>query len=253
METELGERIATLYQQLDDFISYWRDSHPTIHLYCQEACSACCQLAVHCSLAEAALIAPELDQGRQQALDLYVERLLTACDRLKSLPDYLRHHRRHLGPCPFLGADRSCTIYRQRPFSCRALLATRPPSWCGIDLSELDPLDQKLFQQSLDPQLVAWPTHYLAAPQELARQLEQQLLSSMQQTRGWTVSGNLPLLVWLARRHGLQHCSLDQASALLERFGLLFSPLINLITDTLTESTDVYPPSPARPGHIDCR
>ena len=231
METELGERIAASFRQLDDFIGHWRASHPTTRLYCQSACSACCQLAVHCSLPEAAIIAVELDQNQQRALGIYVERLHVASGELKSLPEYLRRHRLDLGPCPFLGADRSCTIYRQRPFSCRALLATRPPGWCGIDLSELDPLDQRLFQQSLDPQLVAWPTHYLASSQDLARQLEQQLLVSMQQACGWGASGNLPLLVWLTRQHALHRCSSDQASALLDRLKLSTSPLINLITD----------------------
>jgi hypothetical protein len=46
-------------------------------------------------------------------------------------------------------------------------------------------------------EVVAWPSHYVAATQDLGRDLEETLLASMQQQKGWSLSGNFPLMVWL--------------------------------------------------------
>jgi hypothetical protein len=79
------------------------------------------------------------------------------------------------------------------------LLSTRPAAWCTVDFSELSPWDKQAFESSLDRQVVAWPTHYVAATQQLGRALEETLLASMRRDKGWALSGNFPLMVWLER------------------------------------------------------
>ncbi|NIQ11621.1 MAG: YkgJ family cysteine cluster protein, partial [Gammaproteobacteria bacterium] len=123
------------------------------------------------------------------------------------LKDYLRRHRSEIGPCPFLDSQDFCSIYSSRPLSCRALLSTRPAEWCRIDFSELDHWDKQAFESSLDRKVVAWPSHYVAATQDYAREMETQLMVEMQQQQGWALSGNFAVMTWLE-----VNCQLNEAN-----------------------------------------
>ncbi|MDT8440927.1 MAG: YkgJ family cysteine cluster protein [Desulfuromonadales bacterium] len=210
------------------FESRWRRRCADLTLHCRPGCAACCRLAVHCSLAEAVAVAAGLDAARERILSAYVDRLLAAAPGLADLASYLRAHCRGLGPCPFLASDGRCDIYAVRPLSCRALLSTRPAAWCAIEPADLDDFDKQLLQQSLDPQLVAWPTHYLAATQNFARRQEERLTAAMLSESGWALSGNFPLQVWLERRHRLSERGGAEVAALLAGLGLLTTPLLDL-------------------------
>jgi len=131
--------------------------------------------------------------------------------------------RRELGECPFLDAEGACVVYAARPFACRALFSTRPADWCGVDFGELPAIEKQLFMAGLDRALVDFPTHYLAEPRELARELEGAGLLAMERVFGFSLAGNLPYLVWLERHYGLsQRCAEGYATvtALLEAEGL---------------------------------
>lgn len=223
----IAEVQRTLQRQ-SRFESRWRRQHVDLSLYCQAGCAACCRLAVHCSLAEAMVVATDLDSELDRALSTYIERLLETAAELSDLTGYLRAHRRDLGPCPFLRAGGRCGVYAVRPLACRALLSTRPAAWCAVEPTELDDIDKQLLRQSLDPQLVAWPTHYLAATQDFARRQEQRLTAAMQRAYGWALCGNFPLQVWLERRHRLSARTGREVAALLEELGLLTTPLLDL-------------------------
>jgi hypothetical protein len=142
-------------------------------VYCQKGCANCCSLVVNCSFPEAAAIAHRLTTEQQKLVAdkaLLIQSLATSNH---SLIDFLRHYRNIIGSCIFLAPqDQGCRIYSERPLSCRALLSTRPSAWCGIDFATLHPLEKEAFLSSLDRDIVNFPTHYLAAPQELAAELE---------------------------------------------------------------------------------
>jgi len=196
-------RAETLRQHLhfEQFANTWLSSYRASGktIYCREKCAGCCHLAVHATYPEAAAVAEILTEAQLQKLSDYIERLKTALPEFTDLKSYLKRHRQTLGPCPFLDAQGSCTIYLRRPLSCRALLSTRPAAWCTVDFSELDHWDKQAYESSLDRQVVAWPTHYVAATQDFGRDLENTLLESMRREKGWSLSGNFAVMVWLER------------------------------------------------------
>lgn len=166
--------------------------------YCQKGCANCCTLAVNCSFVEALALAPSLDSAQQQELKGKIPRLQQLSQTTKDLKEFLRAFRAQMGGCAFLSAtEGSCSIYPQRPFSCRALISTRNSSWCGVDFSRLHPQEKTAFISSLDPELVAFPSHYLAATQELGLVFESQVRVAMQNAFGFSLSGNLLYLLWL--------------------------------------------------------
>lgn len=90
-----------------------------------------------------------------------------------------------------------------RPFSCRALFSTRNSDWCAVDFAALHPAERQAFMSSLDRSLVAFPTHYLAAPQQAGVRWEQQAMAAMMSHWGFSVSGNLVFMVFLELQLGL--------------------------------------------------
>lgn len=200
-------------------------------LYCGRGCRNCCNLAVRCTFTEALLVAEALSDGHAAALGEYVARLRRHLAEAADLKSYLRLHRRTIGTCPLLAADGACGVYAARPFACRSLLSTRPADWCAVDLAELHPLEKQAYLSSLDPAVVAWPTHYLAASRELAREMEEAAARRLHDTLGFTLSGNLPFLVWLEQEHRLSAAAAEGRAAtlaLLEKEGLNLPFLLNL-------------------------
>ena len=199
-------------------------------------------MAVHATYPEAVAVAGELGEPQLERLSGYIERLKTALPEMTSFKDYLKRHRQALGPCPFLDAQGSCSIYSIRPLSCRALLSTRPAAWCTVDFSTLDHWDKQAYESSLDRQVVAWPTHYVAATQDFGSELENTLLTSMQKENGWALSGNFAVMVWLEKSEQLSRhnrASKQQALDILLASGLNSHLLLNLTANSRkTTSSD---------------
>lgn len=193
------------HEQLDRFVEQWLADYRGLGkaTFCRAGCAGCCQLAVHATFPEAASIAGQLSQSQMTRLSAYISRLQQTLSTVTNLKGYLQSHRRTVGPCPFLDARGYCSIYPVRPLSCRALLATRPAEWCTVDFASLDAWDRQAFEQGLDRQVVAWPSHFVAATQECGRELEDQLLESMLREKGWAMAGNFAAMVWLERGHQL--------------------------------------------------
>lgn len=207
MTVETIEALAGLARQrqleLDEWIAAWRLSAGAgVHLWCGPRCGNCCSLAVNTTLPEALAIADCLDAGQRTHLAATVERILAHARQSGDTRRFLAGYRRGIGPCPFLDGQGNCTIYPHRPLACRALLATRPPAWCGVNLAELAEIDRTTFLASLDRGVVAFPTHYVAAPQQVAADCERGLLFAMLRFTGFGLTGNLPLLVWLSQEPG---------------------------------------------------
>jgi len=185
--------------ELDEGITAWRQqTGAKVRLWCGPGCGNCCSLTVNTTFPEAMVLASVLNGTQQRRLNETVMKLLEHARQAADARAFLAGYSVAVGPCPFLDASANCAVYPARPLSCRALLATRPPDWCGVNLGRLEAFERDAFLASLDRDVVAWPTHYAAAPQELAAEVERGLVFAMFRTHGFGITGNLPLLVHLA-------------------------------------------------------
>ena len=193
------------HRQFNRFVDQWLTDYRALGktIYCRAGCAGCCLLAVHATFPEAVRIAGKLSHSQTTQLSAYISRLKQALQTVSDLQGYLKSHRQSVGPCPFLDGQNNCSIYAIRPLACRALLSTRPAGWCTVDFSELDRWDKQAYESSLDPQVVAWPTHFVAATQDFGRDMEDQCLETMQREQGWALSGNLAAMVWLEQKYQL--------------------------------------------------
>lgn len=172
-------------------------------IFCGPGCSNCCSLVVNATLPEALAIAASLNPAQVAAVKGHVEAMLAGWDDQRDLKGYLRWHRQSVGLCPLLTKGGECGVYPLRPLACRSLLATRPADWCAVDFGTLSSLEKELFMSSLDRSAVAFPTHYFAASQELGQELEQRLTLAQQATWGFSLSGNLNVLIFLQLEFGI--------------------------------------------------
>ncbi|SDL93405.1 Putative zinc-or iron-chelating domain-containing protein [Geoalkalibacter ferrihydriticus] len=172
----------------------------SVTIYCKAGCSNCCTLMVNATFPEALLVGAVLAPEQFDAVAAHAEGLARiACDA-RDFKDYLRRRRRDLGPCPLLNADGRCGVYAVRPIACRALFATRNSAWCAVDFGTLHSAEKEAFMSSLDPSLVAFPTHYLAATQALGQQLEARAAAAMVSRWGFSLNGSLAFLLFLEQR-----------------------------------------------------
>lgn len=179
-------------------------------IFCAQGCSGCCTLAVNCTATEALRVAETLTDQQRQGLSVHVDKLTGKIRIIEGLKEYLRMHRKELDGCPFLDHG-SCGVYPVRPLSCRALLSTRESRWCAVDFSAIPSTEKMTFVQSLDRSAVAFPMHYLAASQDAGQQLEAQASLQMLQEFGFSLYGNLPVLVHLFIAYDLRNI-LDQGA-----------------------------------------
>ncbi|HZV82374.1 MAG TPA: YkgJ family cysteine cluster protein [Geobacteraceae bacterium] len=197
-------------------------------IYCAKGCSGCCSLVVNCALTEAVAVAATLDERQAALVDAYVDRLQGLVAGAADLKEYLRLHRQSSGGCPLLGKDGSCGIYGVRPLSCRALLSTRESRWCSADFAALTHEEKQAFVEGLDREAVAFPMHYLASSRDAGAELENRLSMLTALAFGFSIYGNMPVLVHLVKRHDLARVAAEGRSAveaLLAAAGL-DSPLV---------------------------
>lgn len=191
---------------LDRAIEAWTAGYALLggRIFCGNGCSGCCTLAVNCTFTEAASIAKGLPPQLVAELDRHVAKLLENIRSAVDLKSYLQLQRNTIGPCPFLDKTGSCSIYSLRPFSCRALLATKENRWCSLDFAELSSGEKQQYVESLDRSVVAFPMHYAAMPQEMGEELETGALRHMAEQCGFSLYGNMPFLVWLEKEHHIR-------------------------------------------------
>ncbi len=205
MDTWFEDTLAGARSRFETASAGWADSlaRRGARIWCGRGCSNCCNMAVFTTFPEAWQIAREITPEQAAITADRAAGVRTLLPRAKDFKSLLRLQRQDGQPCPFLDAEGACGIYSHRPLPCRALFSTRNPDWCAVDFGDLHPAEKQAFLSSLDPALVAYPTHYLAAPQELARHLEADLLAAMQLRYGFSLAGLLPVMVHLIREFGL--------------------------------------------------
>ncbi|HEY6838927.1 MAG TPA: YkgJ family cysteine cluster protein [Geobacteraceae bacterium] len=209
---------------LDLGIRTWIDGYEESggKVFCGKGCSGCCNLAVNTTFTEALRIARILAEPAAARVRKHASRLLERVGEAADLKSFLRLHRQEIGSCPLLEEDGSCGVYAERPLSCRSLIATRESRWCSIDFATLPAEEKEAFVAGLDRNVVAFPMHYAAAPQELAQELEARVCQRMAARFGFYLYGNLPFLIFLERRYRLSSAvarGYDATVSLLDRKG----------------------------------
>lgn len=201
----LQQTVESEAAALDGMIAEWLEVRAAAgrRIFCAAGCSNCCTLFVQSTLIEALRVAAELDAAQLYKLQEYVLRQQESLTGVSDLLTILRKHRQEIGPCPFLDHAGCCSIYAQRPLACRALLSTKPAEWCSVDFSTLDPLGKRLYLESLERSVVAFPVHYVASTQDAAKEAETRLQREMTTELGTSISGNFPLLVYLCYTNNL--------------------------------------------------
>jgi len=177
-------------------------------IFCAKGCRNCCSLAVHTGFAEALAVASYLDEDLRQGISRYAAKLRELVAGVRELPEYLRLHRREMGFCPLLDASGSCSVYPARPLTCRSLLSTKESCWCGTDFATLAPAQRESYLASLDRKVVSYPSHYVAVLQETAQELEEVETRTMSDLFGFSLYGNLGVLLELICRHRLAEACL---------------------------------------------
>lgn len=172
-------------------------------IYCGRGCRDCCSLTVNCTFGEALLLAERLNDEQSAAVAAYVDRLKSELSGCNDLKQYLRMQRSVLGWCPLLDGEGTCSAYAVRPLACRALLSTKESRWCGIDFAALTSEEKQAYVEALDRSVVAFPLHYVATTRETGGELEERALKLQLQTFGFSLYGNLPVLLYLERQQAL--------------------------------------------------
>lgn len=203
MRTEwerLKQSVQNEANALDALIADWLSIRAASgrRIFCSSGCSNCCTLFVQATLVEALIVAEELDADQFRQLEEYILRQREIFANENDFLVILRKQRSTVGPCPFLDKNGCCSIYSQRPLACRALLSTKPSDWCGVDFQTLDLLEKRLYLESLERSVVAFPVHYVASTQKAAQDAEARILEQMRTLPMGAISGNFPLLVYLA-------------------------------------------------------
>src|SRR2546423_12084461 len=119
---------------------------------CQKGCGACCRQLVPISAIEAREVAKVVERMPPKRKEMILRRFAEAREKLADaeMLDPLLHpdhygddQMRALGreyfnlgiPCPFL-EDESCSIYLDRPITCREYLVTSPATNCAAPTPE---------------------------------------------------------------------------------------------------------------------
>ncbi|QWV94691.1 YkgJ family cysteine cluster protein [Geomonas oryzisoli] len=217
----MTENSDTLQQLLDQakqqqmflemFVRSWVDDYRSGggSICCGKGCRNCCSLAVHTGFAEALAVARHLDEEQGRAVERYATTLRDLVQGIQQLPQYLRLHRDSMGFCPLLNAEGACSVYPVRPLTCRSLISTRDSVWCGADFARIAPEEREAFLAGLDQKVVSFPSHYVAVLQESGKELEEAGAQQMRSLLGFSLYGNLGVLVHLCRAHDLAGAALQ--------------------------------------------
>lgn len=207
---ELLEMVKQQQMFLEMFVRSWSNDYRSTDgaIFCGKGCRNCCSLAVHTGFVEALAIARRLDDAQGQAVEAYAVRLRDLVQEVRELPQYLRLHRKEMGFCPLLNDAGECSVYSIRPLTCRSLISTKESVWCGIDFSGVAAAERDAFIAGLDRKVVAFPSHYVAALQESGKELEDACAKRMRALLGFSLYGNLGILIHLIRTSRLDEASL---------------------------------------------
>ena len=138
---------AIFDRQLDQAVKYGVDQHGRKATpACKKGCYFCCIEPVYVERREAELVVEAIRALPPEDQERIKSDVRQAVEKLKAAPDVLSADQPHVLKyralkitCPLL-KDGACSIYKDRPFGCRAHMALKPAQFCEED-------DKRLQQQ----------------------------------------------------------------------------------------------------------
>lgn len=106
-------------------------------VYCASGCVACCNMPIRVSLAEALVMAAELDGGLAAAVEAHARAAIANARTARSDDEYVQRHRLEVGFCPILDKETGgCSRYEARPTRCRDTFSAFPAHFCEAGVWE---------------------------------------------------------------------------------------------------------------------
>ncbi|OOH82392.1 YkgJ family cysteine cluster protein [Leptospirillum ferriphilum] len=131
---------------------------------CHSGCSACCRVMVATTAGEASLIEDRMEKSgpekqvvwkteiekRNALLENLARRQTPPSDltTFKGLLETCEMYERENQPCPFLGGDRLCQIYEDRPLLCRICWVLTDPADCLPDAGPPVKFRTRVFEKA---------------------------------------------------------------------------------------------------------
>lgn len=131
-----------------------------------------------------------------------VEHLKQLAGEARDLSDFDEQVRHRLGTCALLTEAGKCLAYDRRPLGCRKTYSALPGRYCARTAQEqMTPDEWRQYQHSLltNP-LTGQLDHYIEPLNDFGSELSENMLAAMEHELGFSLEGELTVLLWLTRQ-----------------------------------------------------
>lgn len=171
-------------------------------VFCGAGCSACCNMPIRVSLAEALVTARALSPAQAAGVATHAGAVLSNARSARTDEEYVQRHREQVGFCPLLDrASGACTAYDARPTRCRDTFSAFPAVYCAVGTLEgMTPRERATYHREVartpgtDGE---W--HFIAPLEHLSEPVWVAAARAMRQQWGLEVWGDFWVLTTLAR------------------------------------------------------
>lgn len=120
-------------------------------VYCGAGCSACCNMPIRVSLAEALVTAQAITADQRRGMAAHAAAVIANARSAPSDEAYVHRHRTEVGFCPLLDrATGSCTAYDVRPTRCRDTFSAFPAVYCAVGtLEAMSPRQRREYHREV--------------------------------------------------------------------------------------------------------
>lgn len=184
-------------------MSDWLNSREQ-EVSCFPGCRGCCDLSVGITALEAELLSVHIPRTETERWHRQARRIEALSRNVLTDSEFFYTYRTHIGSCLFLGSDGECTVYHDRPLSCRMLLTDLGNDFCNVDFARNgSEAGHTRYLERADNPGHAGP--WLRHPVHMAREFENTLHQMTIREWGISYSGVLPIMVSLAMKGFFQN------------------------------------------------
>ncbi len=197
----LQEELERIYTEYSQRSMAWRQAYSG-SITCQRGCYYCCDMPVAISLPEALVISHCISEDQYGRVSRHAQRILEV-GRDRDQTAFIERYRLSVGFCPFLDAERACSIYPLRPGNCRALFSNMPSRFCRAGhWDDARPEEWTAFLRALDPD-------QLTCFVDPLRRIYMEVFNARRYVLGryfnFIFWGNMHWLIYLARKSEFLH------------------------------------------------
>lgn len=170
--------------------------------YCAQGCFHCCEFPVQVTMLEAHYLAIGIPESTWPVITRRVEHLTQLACEAHNLDEFDEQVRRRLGTCALLTEAGKCLVYDRRPLGCRKTYSALPGRYCARTAREqMTPDEWHQYQRfiSTNP-LTGQLDHYIEPLNDFGSELSENMLAAMEQELGFSLEGELTVLLWLTRQ-----------------------------------------------------